>query len=213
MTLPTSLAFTVCVAPKRRAACSLEGNVSTAMIWPAPHILQPWMVFSPTPPQPTTQQMDPGWTLARFMAAPTPVVTPQLTSAPFSRGVSSPTLTIAFALTTAYSAMHPRAVHGKKFVPSGLVIEPIGKVAPLPVHRAGRPALHMWPLPQGETSVSTTLSPTFHAPGPLDNPGPNASRVPAPSCPSTMGMGCGILPDMKDTSEWQSPHAWIFTRT
>ena len=62
---------------------------STATITDAPATLAPWMQEMPTPPQPKTTTELPGVTLAVLMAAPTPVITPQPTRLPISRGMSS----------------------------------------------------------------------------------------------------------------------------
>ena len=44
-------------------------------------------------------------------------------------------------------------------------------------------------------------------------PSPTASITPAPSWPSTIGVGAGHLPSRKERSLWQMPEASIFTST
>jgi len=55
---------------------------------------------SPTPPQPITATVAPGSTLAALNTAPTPVITPQPTSAARSSGISSSIFTIEFSCTS-----------------------------------------------------------------------------------------------------------------
>ena len=47
-----------------------NGGVSTATIMRAPAIAQPWIAFSPTPPQPNITATEPASTLAVLTAAP-----------------------------------------------------------------------------------------------------------------------------------------------
>lgn len=65
---------------------------------------------SPTPPQPNTATVEPGRTFAVRSAAPTPVLTPQPTSAAALKSTSFSILDVQMAGTTAYSAMFPRKV-------------------------------------------------------------------------------------------------------
>ena len=44
-----------------------------------------------------------------------------------------------------------------------------------------------------------------------DTPSPTSSTMPAPSWPSTMGGGSGMVPFWTDRSEWHTPEATIFT--
>ena len=74
----------------------------------APAISAPCMTFSPTPPAPNTATVVPGWTCAVLMAAPTPVVTPQPTSAAWPNGTSLSMGTAAISGTVAYPAKVPR---------------------------------------------------------------------------------------------------------
>ena len=71
----------VWVAPISLAFSSLKGTGSTAMMCRAPAMRAPWMAPEPTPPQPITTTVSPGFTLARSTAEPKPVAMPQLMSA------------------------------------------------------------------------------------------------------------------------------------
>ena len=62
--------------------------MSTAMIGAAPATRAPWMLFSPTPPQPITTTLDPVPTAAVLTTAPIPVMTPQAISEALSSGIS-----------------------------------------------------------------------------------------------------------------------------
>ncbi len=95
-TLSTSPAFTVSVAPIRRAASRLSGFMSTAIIRPAPATRDPWIAESPIPPQPITQTVAPTGIAAVRTAAPKPVVTPQPIKHAFSNGMSGVTFTTPF---------------------------------------------------------------------------------------------------------------------
>ena len=72
-----SAAFTTSVAPKCLARLSFEPLMSIAMIRPAPAIAAPLIADNPTPPQPITATVPPTSTLAVWITAPNPVVTPQ----------------------------------------------------------------------------------------------------------------------------------------
>ena len=69
------------MAPNRRAASCLDSTGSTATITAAPDRRAPWITAMPTPPQPITATVAPGSTRAVLITAPTPVTTPQPTSA------------------------------------------------------------------------------------------------------------------------------------
>jgi hypothetical protein len=86
----------------------LSSTGSTATIRAAPASRAPWMTEIPTPPQPITSTSEPGSTLAVLTTAPTPVVTPQATSAAISNGMSSATFTAPSTGTTNSSANVPR---------------------------------------------------------------------------------------------------------
>src|SRR5204863_1783003 len=64
-------------------------------------------------------------------------------------------------------------------------------------------------MPQLPSVVSTTWSPGFT----LVTAEPTASTTPAPSWPSTTGVGYGIVPLITDTSLWQRPALWMRTST
>ena len=63
--------------------------------------------------------------------------------------------------------------------------------------------------PQLPSVVSTTWSPTCT----LRTASPTSSTTPAPSWPSTTGVGNGMVPSSTDTSEWHSPALTIRTTT
>ena len=64
------------------------GEMSIAMIRPAPAMAAPLIAAKPTPPQPSTATLSPGRTCEVWIAAPTPVITPQPMRAARSRGMS-----------------------------------------------------------------------------------------------------------------------------
>ena len=78
----------VCVAPNSIAFSNFESTVSTAIILLAPAILQPWIVFNPTPQHPKTAVVSPILTLALFITDPIPVITAQPMMQALSNGVS-----------------------------------------------------------------------------------------------------------------------------
>src|SRR4051795_4785510 len=98
----------VWVAPNVLAISCLDSSGSIARIAAAPAALAPWMTDRPTPPQPTTATFVPGRTAAVLIAAPTPVAMPQPSSAAYSYGTSSATLTHASQGTTISSAQVPQ---------------------------------------------------------------------------------------------------------
>ena len=65
------------VMPNFSARGRLPGLTSTPMIRFAPTMRAPWITLRPMPPRPNTATFDPGSTLAVFITAPRPVVTPQ----------------------------------------------------------------------------------------------------------------------------------------
>jgi hypothetical protein len=65
----------------------LLSKISTAMMGSAPTSAAPWMQFNPTPPQPKTATLRPASTWAVLTTAPTPVSTPQPTSAACCSGI------------------------------------------------------------------------------------------------------------------------------
>ena len=74
------------------------------MICRAPPMRAPWMMASPTPPQPNTATVCPASILAVRSAAPTPVSTPQPTSAARSSGSSGSIRTSEFSCSSMCSA-------------------------------------------------------------------------------------------------------------
>ena len=74
------------VAPSCSAVLRFSSTGSMAKMRDAPAMRAPWMTDWPTPPQPMTATVEPGWTFAVLSAAPTPVVTPQPMSASCSSG-------------------------------------------------------------------------------------------------------------------------------
>src|SRR5262245_28139391 len=152
--------FTVCVAPKCRAISSLLSATSTAMIFAAPASRAPWMIDRPTPPQPNTATDEPGVTFAVLIAAPTPVITPQPTSAALSSGIALSITQALIAGTITSSAMQPRncitptsepSLPCTRAVPSSM--RPCG--APT-VQNCGSFALQYEQLPQAGANDSTT---------------------------------------------------------
>ncbi len=95
--------------------------MSTAMIRPAPAMRAPWMTLRPTPPQPMTATVSPGEMSAVFMAAPTPVRTPQPMRAADCSGTSSGILTVLMAGTMASLAKVPQNAIWPSSVPSEVV--------------------------------------------------------------------------------------------
>ena len=166
----------------------------------------------PTPPQPNTTARSPGRTAAVLKTAPTPVIAAHPISAATSRSVPSGSSTACVAGTTTCSAKHavamkwprsrPRA--RSRELPSGMRwrCDPIS-------HRAGEPEAHARQRPHAVTHASATASPTRGA----STPGPTASTMPAPSCPSTIGRSYVQVPSMTWRSERQTPAAAMRTRT
>ena len=64
----------------------------------------PWTIDSPTPPQPNTATVCPASSPELRKAAPTPVNTPQPTSAALSSGNPGSILTIEFSCSSIFSA-------------------------------------------------------------------------------------------------------------
>src|SRR3954467_9753679 len=74
------------VAPNVMANSRLIATGSTATTDAAPAARAACTTDRPTPPQPITTTLSPARTPAVFRTAPTPVLTPQLISAPTSKG-------------------------------------------------------------------------------------------------------------------------------
>src|SRR3954466_13723362 len=123
-----------------------------AMIFTAPAMRAPWITESPTPPQPNTATLAPDSTLAVLNTAPTPVVTPQPTSAAHSAGIFGSTLIKFSTETVAYCAIAPqpeKMLSGAP-LPSCARGEPSsGVVSALPCsrHSTGRPETQKRHLP------------------------------------------------------------------
>ena len=110
-TISTGSAFEaliVSVAPICLATSSFDATVSIAMMRDAPAIAAPFTADRPMPPQPITATVEPGSTFAAWNTAPTPVITPQPTSAQRSSGTSSRTFTTACSCTSIFSAKADR---------------------------------------------------------------------------------------------------------
>src|SRR6185369_6190636 len=139
------LGLIVCVAPNCLAYSSLLSIKSTPMIVPAPASAQPWITFSPTPPQPITTALLPGSTLAVLMAAPTPVMTPQPTRHALSSGTPAGILTHEISGTTAYCARLDSAAIWYIGLPFFLSRQVPSSSVPFPIvrrmlsHKTGRP--------------------------------------------------------------------------
>src|SRR5262249_14210647 len=84
---------------------------SIAMMRSAPASAAPLTADNPTPPQPMMATVAPGSTLAALNTAPTPVITPQPTSAARSSGMSGSIFTIEFSCTNISSAKDDRLRH------------------------------------------------------------------------------------------------------
>ncbi|CNK80954.1 Uncharacterised protein [Mycobacterium tuberculosis] len=69
------------MAPLATAVGSWDATRSAAMIRTAPDSRAAWIAAKPTPPQPITSTVSPARTPAVRITAPTPVVTPQPSSA------------------------------------------------------------------------------------------------------------------------------------
>ena len=78
----------------------------------------PWRTDWPTPPQPITVTVAPGFTAAVLSAAPTPVVTPHPMSASCSAGRSVSTFTSIDSSTVISSANVPRPLMPMTLAPS-----------------------------------------------------------------------------------------------
>src|ERR1700683_3246226 len=105
--------------------------VSTATIRVAPTMRRPWITLRPTPPTPKTAAVSPGFTLARFSTAPTPVSTPQPMRQADDKGMSLGMRTGCTSLTTVssekteaaakFEAGSPLKVNGVEMFPSELL--------------------------------------------------------------------------------------------
>src|SRR5918998_250564 len=110
------------------------------------------MTDKPTPPQPKTATDEPGSTLAVLKTAPTPVVTPQPTSAAQSSRILGSILIRFSAETVAYSAIDPqpeKMPRGAPLASRARGVPSRGVVSALPCsrHSTGRPATQNRHLP------------------------------------------------------------------
>src|SRR5438477_11324318 len=110
------------------------------------------MTERPTPPQPKTATLEPGWTFAVLNTAPTPVVTPQPTSAATSSGIFASILIRFSADTVAYSAIAPQPEKMPRGLPEpscarGFPASGVVSAFPCSRHGTGRPATQKRHLP------------------------------------------------------------------
>ena len=151
----------------------------------------PCTAFSPMPPQPKTATLLPILTLAALTTAPTPVITPQPSSAALSRGKSGGILTTAASgivescanVETPAKCRTGVSLIRKRVVPSG--IRPVRRICVPTSHSAGRPPVQYSQVPQDTRQMGITWSPGWTA----VTPSPTPSTMPEPSCPRMMGMG------------------------
>src|SRR4051794_8721321 len=99
---------TAAVAPNVMASSHLTATGSTATTDAAPAARAACTTDRPTPPHPITTTVSPARTPAVLRTAPTPVLTPQLMSAPTSNGTSSGRATRLYLVTTPSSANTPQ---------------------------------------------------------------------------------------------------------
>ena len=133
-----------------------------AMMRSAPAKAAPLTADSPTPPQPITATVEPGSTLAALNTAPTPVITPQPTSAARSSGMSGSIFTIAFSCTSISSAKDDRFRNW--FISSPPFHDrrretPGGNLTSVFSHRLGWPVTHCGQVPQNTERQVMTWSP------------------------------------------------------
>ena len=142
------------VAPNSIACSRLYSTGSIAMTFLPPAYLAPCTAFMPTPPVPKITTVSPGRTSPALVAEQNPVVTPQLTSAASSNGMSSSIFTQDHSEMTARSEnvpsthMPPRSswlLSWKRKVPS--VRQPMAAFLPAS-HRFWRPVEQYRQVPQ-----------------------------------------------------------------
>src|SRR5437764_5374244 len=207
MSRTASVLSTKSVAPNCSAMSRLRAFVSTAMIRAAPASAAPWMTLSPMPPTPMTTTLAPVGTCARCSTAPTPVSTPQPTSEAAVMGTSAGMGTAWLAFTTVRSEKTDALAN--EYAGSPRQVNGCGRPPNVDRHIVGRPASQYWQEPQLPSVVRTTWSPSLT----VVTPSPTASTTPAPSWPSTTGVGNSVVPVMMGTSLWHRPAAPIRTRT
>ena len=195
------------VAPNACAMSRFRGLVSTAMICEAPARAAPWITLRPMPPTPMTRTVAPSGTFARFSTAPMPVSTPQPISDADASGTSAGIGMHWLALTTVRSE-NTEAL-AKEYAGAPRQVNGCGRSPNVERHIVGRPESQYWQAPQLPSVDRTTWSPSLT----VVTDEPTASTTPAPSCPSTTGVGNGIVPLITDRSLWHSPAASIRTTT
>ena len=136
--------------------------MSIAMMRSAPASAAPLTAESPTPPQPITATVAPGSTLAALNTAPTPVITPQPTSAARSSGMSGSIFTIEFSCTSICSAKDERLRNwfissppfheSRREMPGGILTSVFSQ-------RFGWPVTHCEQVPQNTERQVMTWSP------------------------------------------------------
>ena len=173
------LALIVSVAPNSRAAASLPGSMSTAMIGEAPASRAPWMELRPTPPQPMTTTLEPALTPAVLTTAPIPVSTPQAMSDALSSGTSFGIATAWDWSTTMCSAKAPVRSPWTSGLPAPSCSGVKRSSGNTSSQNTGAPSAQAGQKPQLRISVATTWSPTFSR----VTPAPTASTTPAASWP------------------------------
>ncbi len=207
------------VAPICLALSTLNGSGSTAMICRAPARRAPCTAPDPTPPQPTTTTVSPGWTLARSTAEPKPVEMPQLMRAAACRDTAGSIFTSDVSLARTVSENVPSWVIRFTFLPPrwwrhwpSPIIGPARMVIPRS-HRCWRPEAHQKQRPQAGMNDAATWSPTASD----STPGPTSVTMPAPSWPPIIGNiestskiwstsgGALMSPVRRCSSEWHMP--------
>ena len=153
----------------------------------------------PTPPPPRTSTEEPAETRAANSTEPTPVSAAQPSSAASRSGIPPPVGSATFAATTIRSASAPVAVPRYTVPPSNEIPVVPSTSVPAPIawcsgtQAAGRPRRQSPQTPHDGAQESTTSSPGASPVTAL----PTDSITPAPSWPSTIGVG-----------RWNSPFTW-----
>src|ERR1700730_2421601 len=156
------LTLSVSVAANCLANSSFDCWVSMAMTRSAPASAAPLTADNPTPPQPITATVEPGSTLAALSTAPTPVITPQPTSAARSNGMSGSIFTIEFSWTSICSPNEERLRNW--FINSPPFHDnrrdtPGGNLTSVFSQRFGWPVTHCEQVPQNTDRQGITWSP------------------------------------------------------
>ena len=177
------------VAPNRSAQASFGAATSTAISRSAPAILAPCSAARPIPPRPITATRAPGHTFAVWIAAPTPVETPQPRRHALRSG-SSRGIGIACA---AWTTVRVASVPSESVPASGAASRARrtrGGCSHACEQRRGTPRRHGPHVPHGTAHASTTGSPTRG----VSTSSPTSSTMPAPSWPSSIGNGAPQFP-------------------